>query len=67
MRIVLQSLRNKGLLDLARDIQFLFEALAFPFPFDQPRFFQNACRLRPKASRICRSSAEKVATRLESR
>ena len=36
MRIILQSVRNQGLLDLAGDAQFLLKTLAFSFVLDQP-------------------------------
>src|SRR5215472_7896737 len=45
MGIILQPMRNKGLLDLAGNIQFLLETLAFSFVLNQARSLQNASGL----------------------
>ena len=43
--IILQSMRNKGLLDLAGDVQFLLKTLAFPFMLDEAGSFKDASGL----------------------
>jgi len=62
-----QAVGHERLLDGARDGKLLFEALALALLLNQEALSRMLAACRPRASRICRSMAEKAAMRRESR